>query len=825
MNWKCWAGIVALLALGVVGFAVGYLDPWQPHEGRCGQGDALRTARLLDEAKGIYDKDGDCDGQNAVELTEAEAEEYFATAAVYASTAPGNASSSKKAIDTYAAGLALDPFDREANLSLTLELNKELVDPEVQCETGENLVDDGLLTIAAVALANGMAVGIERCETTLAVALATRQTTASRHLIAAKAIEDETEARAEYAQALLANANLAAARTGLEGSLNDESLLDRIGAFIADIPGILETALKWGIPLAVGLFVLLLLLWMGVREAAARWRWARKRFEGLGSHPGLSFFRKAAVPDIEITPFGGKGESELEGADFSTLLRGEIYESTARGPAFPFDRVPVEPVADPEGGVTVTDLLTEIPATKLLGSVLQLTSKLFRRRAVFLGGHLTPPADKGAGVLLSVKGSRDRNASTTLWERVYDPLPGGEGAVRWLRLVPAAAIWAQWHLQWAQDPTKKPETESWEAQALFRSAEAWELKGDPSRAEALYVSALESDPGLLPAAHNLALIEIHRGAYARALERVEELRKALEEGVPCGRTAARMRCLWPTLDAASLYTLTLALAYLEPDVRRSRRGRDREDAVTTACTLVSTMARTLAAKDTETETRIETETKTKTQTEAETQTETGAGAVRKWWRRWKRKWSKQKETAEGEKSTEEKTEESRKLLLEALFEATEAPSVVILASLEIKNEADRKTAVEYATSSATYVAEVTRTELRDCLADLKPWQLIHGYVEKQANPPRRTYYNLACYYAALLQYAESDQKPELRKRALENLEIGLVSGELVKWAEEDPSLAPLREFRRYEFMDVLKARTIKSHEDEQKSSKQKSADE
>lgn len=341
MKKKCGVGLVILVALVAVGFLLGYLAPAHPQESRCAQGDALRTARLLDEARNKY-ADGGCAALQGVELTEAEAERHFAAAFVYASTDPGNTVSSKRAIDNFAAGLALDPFDSGANTGLTRELNKKVVRPEVQCETGAHLVGDGLLTVAGVALANGLAAGIEWCETAL-TALGAQQTTASRHLIEARKLDDIAEGRKEYAEALTANANLVAARTGLEESLNDESCLDEIGSWFADVPETLKTALLWLIPLAVGIFAFLLLLWIAVREASVRWRWARKASERLGKHPGLSFFRKAAVPDINVEPFGGKGESALVGADFAVLLKGEIFKSTARGPAFPFDRVPGDP--------------------------------------------------------------------------------------------------------------------------------------------------------------------------------------------------------------------------------------------------------------------------------------------------------------------------------------------------------------------------------------------------------------------------------------------------------------------------------------------------
>lgn len=802
MKRICIIGLALLVAVAVVAFCRGYIDPWQPREDVCAQGKALSTARLLDAAKDTYEE-GDCAGLQAVERTEADAEEHFAKAGVYASAQrpanaemeSSNAANSRKAIDNFAAGLALDPFEKKARTALTRELDKGLVDPEVQCETGSNMVDDGLLTVGGVALANGLPAKIKECEDALET-LATRRTIAANYLSEARDLSDEAEARERYARALTFNTSLVAARNELEGSLNDESLLDELASWIDDIPGALEQGLLWLIPLAIALFLAALAFWTLIRQLSARRRGARTFFERWGGHPGFSFIRSAAVPDIQIGTFTGKGEGALAGDDFATLLKGELYKSTARGPAFPLDRVPIEPAPTAQEGVTLTDLVAEIPATKVLGEAFRVGSKLFRRRKVLLCGHLTPAADKGAGVLLSLKGGRDRDASVTLWERVYDPLPGGGGAVRWLRLVPAAAAWAQVYLKWAQDATTDFEPDDWETEALSRSAEAWELKDDSKRAEALYAAALEKDSGLLPAAHALAVIEIHRGNYVRALQRLDRVRRVLRTGEPCGRTVKDMRCLWPTLDAASRYKLILALAYLERD--ESSEGHwetNRPGARTEARALASTMARALAEKE------------ARTGADEEVKKE----KVSLWWTPRRKKETRAREEA---RTTEEKREES----LEALYEITEAPCVVVLASLELRcsSPGDRQCAAKFAAAGGDGVEQVSRTQVCDKgLESLKPWQLIHGYVEQQPNLPRRTHYNLACYYAALLEgEIDPHRKSTLFERALKRLEAGLVGGELVGWAKGDPSLTPLRKLRPQKFTEVLEASTIEPHEQE-----------
>lgn len=780
MKAWCWLGIAALvvlLALGASGVVHGPLDPGQPHQDLCAQGDALRLARLLDKAEETYAKaGGKCPQLADVELTQGEADELFAVGNVYALAAPappdepkpGEAEpseaerqaaeeNSEKAIDSFARGLALDPFDESASIALGLELKKGLVDAGVRCETAANLVDDGLLGLAGTALAAGLVQKDELCETTVA-ALGAKRTKAFAYLFESGRLGEEGAVRTAFAKALRENANLTAAQTDLEGSLNDESRLDEVGSWLRGIPGTLETALKWFVPLLVGLVLLALLAWIGIRESAARWSWLRCRFQKLGEHPGLSFLYKAAVPDIEIKPFGGKGEADLEGAGFSTLLGPEISRPLGREPAFPFDRVTTGIEPNAKDNVTVVDLLTEIPATKLLGSVFSVLSKLFRRRRILLTGHLTPLAGKGAGIFLSVEGNDSRlNECTTLWERSYDPEPGGKGAGRWLRLIPAASVWARWHLANAQDPTKCLDVAPWKVDALFQSGQAWQLEGDRARAETLYTEALEHEPGLLPAAHNLSVLEVRRHRYRQAAERIEGLRAILESGDAGGLSAAEMTAQWPTLDTASLYTLMLAYAYPRIDPEANAEDGDLGKATAAGRQLVETL------------------------------------------------------TGQLEAATEANLKEQ--------LELAEPAAVVVLASVAIRKASGegKKEAVRQATEPRRRpVDRLTRKQLHDSVGTLKPWDLIHRYAEVQPNVSRRAHYNLACYYTTLSEYAEGAQQTKCRLRAMENLEAALVGdGGLVSWADRDPSLEPLKQACAKKFQEVLAEHTVESHEPEE----------
>ena len=726
---KVWAAIggIALLVGVLAVSAIEVFDLNQPREAQCPQGDALRTARLLDKARETYegadekctdepaadqeaeaaDQAEEMNSLTAVEEKGEEAERHFATAGVYASAStveegksapPGAKASSEKAVDEYGTGLNVNPFDENANLALTLELNKDLVEAPQQCEAANDLATAGLLTVAGVALSNAAAAGAERCRE-VAQALNDRRESAADLLREGRALEDRGAARQKYAEALLENANLAAAKAELEGSLNDETRLDEVGSAIADV---VDKARELLVPVVVALLALALATWIAVREGAARSATVRRWFQSLGKHPGLSFFYKAAVPAVSIEDFTGKGEGDLEGAYFSTLLAAETAKQTGREPAFPFDRV-VKGREDEENVVAkLGDAIAEEPATKLLGSLVKIGSKLFRRRTVRLEGRLAPAADQGAGVLLAIESNGREPASISLWEKAYDPKPGGKGAARWLRLAPAATVWARWQLAAAHAHPEQVKTEPWHSDALFQSAQAWQAQGEFVRAEALYAEALEKDPGLLPAAHNLSVIEIRSKGYARAKARVEALRRVLENGDGTGRSAADLKKLWPTLDTASLYTLTLALAY--PEIDKGADG-DLGPAIDNARDLVSILAREI-------------------------------------------------EPTEGEDRPAASATEELTL--------AEPASVVLLASLTFRGEESeqQEEAVSHAIGGGGEVQPVTRTQLRDrdSVGDLEPWKLIHGYVEKQRSVSRRTHYNLACYFTTLSEQAGGERR-------------------------------------------------------------------
>ena len=236
--------------------------------------------------------------------------------------------------------------------------------------------------------------------------------------------------RRRYAAALIADAGETAAREGLEGSIDDDNVLDEVTDWLAGIPATLKAALPWIAVVVVALVLLALGAWIAVRQLSAHSVALRQAFRRLGEQPGLSALAKAAIPEVRIESFKGD-DSKVKGADFSALLEAGLVDQAGRE-QFAFDWL--SEGRDPnQSEPGITDLLTQVPETKLLGSILKELAKLFRRRAITVGGRLIPNADDGAGVLLKLKGNgRNVGSSITLWSGLR-PLP------RWRRCGGAAA--------------------------------------------------------------------------------------------------------------------------------------------------------------------------------------------------------------------------------------------------------------------------------------------------------------------------------------------------------------------------------------------------
>jgi len=565
-------GVAAGLAIGiplailavVVAVVACHID--DPRESLCEQGAVLQTGRLLDRSGQIFalaTEEGDScgeEGQRTVGKEQSEAIRRFSSAAARPEA------QKKQAIELYVRGLKLNPFDATAGAALAklLEEPKGLPAAELSgglCGLARRLTKAGLLAGADPVIAagwSGQNSDKAACEAALRK-LNNRKARAAERLRKAQALGNEPDRRAArvmYARALHANPALSEARAGLEGGVETGSYVDAIGRRLDGAPDTAKNMLSWLLPLAIGLMLLVLAGRFVLTELAKRRPGARRKMIDLGQSWPFKFLYKAAAPRVTVATFSG-GESP-KGEDFSALLANALPRRSGRGPAFPFDRVSRGSAADADAASDATKLLDAFAETKLLGSLWVLFKSLFRR-SIEVGGHLAPIADRGAGVSVSIEGADEMAEHEKLfWEREFDPQPGGDGAGRWLRMLPAVAVWTRWQLAAAYGPSKKaPDPTGWLADAFFHSGVAWHNRSDLVRAGILYTLALEREPDHFAAAYNLAMVELRSGQYRQARERLISLRARLKD--------AELPEDWSGLETAALYGLALSYAYAAPE--------------------------------------------------------------------------------------------------------------------------------------------------------------------------------------------------------------------------------------------------------------------
>ena len=759
---------IALVAAVVAAAALAALVTAGPETDYCERAALLREARQPEEALTAYSR-AEAGGEPckdrgqriAIEAALPRASADFALAATRA-----EAADREGAIELYVAGLEGNPTSLGALAALE-ELLAEPKDGGAKgvrsarqgCDWSNRLTAEGVLGSAGVAFATDPVPKRVACAKAKD-ALAAANQLAETELLAGKNYEnegDEAQARLAYAAALHADAGLGAARIGLERTLGTETPADEVAAWLSDVPGSLEDALKWAIPALVGLLALALALWIGARQLAGAWLGLRRHLETAGESPGLSLLRRVAQPELTVEVFEG-GDPEDTGRSFSTLLSQALPEKAGKEAEFAFDRVASGSHADQTAAEQIGELATEIPQTKLLGSVLKIFAKLFRRRTVRIRGYLIPAAGRrGVGVALTLEGSGMRSeVRKTIWEEEFDPQPGGDGAERWLRLVPPATIWARRRLQREMRPDLKLSAEGWRADALLQAGVWWQARGDLGRAEALYADALERDPGLLPALHNLTVVEVHRTQYSQALTRLDRLGRELQD------PQARER--WPTLETGYLYTRALALSYgaqADGGVDPTTMSKARE----TATTLVTTLTGEIISR----------------------RPAGSAGTPGG------------EELEHGHAATPED---------EDLIELTnaEGPAITLLAALVAR--ADPVAAAK--ALNCTDRSPMTRKELNE-QPNPGPCALIDRYLLNRQSLSRRTRFNLACYYTVLAEAAGADHEGKCLDRALDQLDLALEGGQLTAWANDDPALAFLKGKRQDEFSSALKRHTVSAH--------------
>jgi hypothetical protein len=767
-RWRYLPGLAALtiatILLVVFLANLGSLN--SPAEEPCEQGRVLRSAQLLDKAEAAYRQaeagDRTCPQPPAtatgasqpaplegIERAQRKAKEAFTEARVRS-----GGGELLLALRAYLKGLEINPFEGERN-----ELEKALGEfvkgapadqaaAKSRCSLGEELTQAGLPANATKALAGGMAMAPKDCQSALTT-LQHRVADADEYAAQAATLTDAAEQRREYVLALRENAELGSAREALEASFDDESTLTAISSWLGGIFKTLEGALSWLAPLAIGLLLAALVLWILLDRVGRRTR-GRRALAQIGTWWGFSFLRKAALPKLAVEDFDGKGDG-IEGKDFSALLTLALPKRVGREPSFAFDSFTK---GAPSGNAAneVATVLSAVSATKALGGFAEVLLKLFRRRTISISGRLQPIGDRGAGLTLTIAGAV--NTSIELRDSSIDFHPSGNDGARWLRLLPAAAIWCRWQLAPIYaDVDADFDPEGWKGEALFQSGIAWEGQGDWPRARDLYVSALESDHDLLTAIHNLAILDIfHFQRYEAAQVLVERVQGKLDGN-------KKLEAQWPALKAASLYTKALAWVY--PEIDQSGHGQtgDLEKGWRSACEMVEELAQ-----------KIEDDSLGDSEREALANTE-GFSVV-----------------------------------LLANYKARRFPQIARAAAARVGGQ----TASIGREKLCREAADLDPWELIE--------GYVLGPLQAERETGRITHYNLACYFAMLSEHAESEAaRRNCSRRALESLEAALIGGAQAEWADADPELQALKKSNPDEFKKLIDANRVSKPEETKKS--------
>ena len=376
-----------------------------------------------------------------------------------------------------------------------------------------------------------------------------------KYIREARSLEERDELK-EMREELVGAVELDPSRAGAVKLLTttvpvDESWLEYLGGQIGNVDDVLGDAAAWLVPLLIALLVLAALAFTLLRSWLAQQTKRNRDWAEAGRRHPLRWLRRAATLNVRVGALGAPAGAAAAGEDFSALLVDALPRVSVGSAAFPFDRVSGE--SETEQNVAKgAEFLAGIPQTKLLGTVVKLLTPMFRSRSAEISGRLVPDGDAGVGVAMTVTGDRGRlSHSVALWEDTYDAAPGGDGAARFLRLVPPAAVWARWHLAPALDADGQ-DGDAWQADAMFAAGEAWQANSDNVRAGVCYAKVLALDPDHLAAEYNLALLEVRSGAYAPAIDRLQGLIARLD-----GEALER----WPMLDYAPYYLLAVALVY------------------------------------------------------------------------------------------------------------------------------------------------------------------------------------------------------------------------------------------------------------------------
>jgi len=262
--------------------------------------------------------------------------------------------------------------------------------------------------------------------------------------------------------------------------------------------------LPWGIRPLVELLVVVigvLVVWLICRRIASR----KPRLD-------IEDFDKGAT-NLDI----GKGLAAMVEVSFK-----QIGEFGAHGSRPSLIEGPIEKLEIPAYVKSVH------PYIKILSALFEW---VFRPDVYTLSGYLQKPGgDLGAGLTLSLvrKKTGEIMANETIWQKDFDPAITQSEAndpAPYYRLAESAAIWTIFNevLPFKKNLTLLG-TRDWLSFAYFRAGVRWAREEQDDKARKLYVEALNQDTNNRGARFNLGALDTEAGEYKRAIERIQMAR-------------------------------------------------------------------------------------------------------------------------------------------------------------------------------------------------------------------------------------------------------------------------------------------------------------
>jgi tetratricopeptide (TPR) repeat protein len=369
-----------------------------------------------------------------------------------------------------------------------------------------------------------------------------------------------------------------------------------------------------------------------------------------------------------------------------------------------------------------------------------------------LSGYLQKPwGDRGAGLTLSLvrKKTGEIIANRTIWQKEFDSAitpPKEKDPAPYYRLAEPAAIWTLFHEVLAFNKKLTPfGTENWLSFAYFRAGVRWTREGRKDKARKLYIDALNRDMNNRSALFNLGALDVEAGEYELAITRLQMARENEPKDL-----------VW----YKATYQLAATYHYksMQDKDEAEKLWRQAESEATKEHCFVCSKQKAIEA------------------CRKNDDAENGQNLAE----------SEAKELHKAIKEAINPQKNENKELRKFLESFKPMADIMYAAILVGTNKKGRSKSQKIIDSYSTKHLQETRT--REGGRGYKTYS-------KYDKLNYRDHYNLACYYSVA----------DNNKKAWEHLKYALKrGGEIVQWAQKDPSLEGLREYKECKFDDLIK---------------------